>query len=218
MTQFNRKDESELRWIQVLPGSEPQEILVDLEGTYRPTTSTFVLEGLVLFQSVLEISNVAPPDGTHTYWCELFTVNEEADEDIKGCNVPVNRLTVYEPDIYIGYPLCSEDTIITERVCACVDRNSSSTDSAPCSSTDNCDNTGTSCNNSTAGEDSSVINVVIVGAVIGSVVVVLLVVVILELVVCCICMKKKKRRDEKHKASIKSKTKQYVLLFGTTKA
>ena len=84
VAQFERKDGPELRWVQVLSDSEPQEIIGNPFNP--PTTDKIDSEGVNVFlsTSVLEINNMAPPNGSHTYWCELSTVNEETQR--KTCN------------------------------------------------------------------------------------------------------------------------------------
>lgn len=186
--------DSVIQWVQIMDNSEPHTVESEKEtvktekGTFFHSTTHSVLEDYIVFQSVLNITQQTPPNGTHTYWCDLYTPSKENNTDINV--LFANRATIFDPDFYNSLPPCPRDTAFHLAQSVCI--NSNITHESTVTIIPNT----TSSSNSTNGDSVQTSTIIIAGVVSGTVVVILVGGMCVS-ILCYLCLRGEKRRGDK---------------------
>ena len=189
-------DDSKIQWMQLVQ-ELPRRIIEQIgDNPYGQSKSDDRVGEFFIFQSVLRISEMSPPDTSHTYWCELHSPGDE----LRYANFSqfANRLTIHGPDMYSSFPPCPPELPLHLAESVCVNSSSQLDEvispTSPCSSdSEDCDVSTTNPGSDNSDDDPTSVVVIAVAAV--AVVVVVILLGVIGTLGVCLCLKRKSSRN-----------------------
>lgn len=182
----------EIRWVQMLGDSEPK-CLKPINGSHKLfSPPPPEMEDFILFQSMLQMTKIDPPNGSDSYWCELSTDNK--DIPCNSSNIFANNLTIHEPKFYNMLPPCPDDIYFHLAKTVCVTNSSTQcTPNSDCSDEDGSEDDPT---------DSHTEVIIAVCAGVGA----LILLTVAVAVVVCVLIRVKRKSKQHQKRNTSKKT------------